>query len=47
MTSGTASQEVNFWLSMEKELERIDAQLKGDGVGTCCWLAGWLAGWLE
>ncbi|KAL2754348.1 hypothetical protein ACRALDRAFT_1041995 [Sodiomyces alcalophilus JCM 7366] len=28
----TASQEVNFWLSMESALEGIDAQLRSDGV---------------
>ncbi|KAJ1930559.1 dynein heavy chain [Tieghemiomyces parasiticus] len=30
--SGTASQEINFWLSMERALERIDTQLKSDEV---------------
>jgi hypothetical protein len=30
--SGTASQEVNFWLSMERALEGIESQLRGDGV---------------
>ena len=30
--SGTATQEINFWLSMETALEKIDEQLRGDGV---------------
>lgn len=30
--SGTASQEVNFWLSMEHALEDIEAQLRGEEV---------------
>lgn len=30
--SGSATQEINFWLSMETALERIDEQLRGDGV---------------
>lgn len=30
--SGSATQEINFWLSMEQALERIEAQLSGDGV---------------
>lgn len=30
--SGTASQEVNFWLSMEKALDDIDEQLKSEPV---------------
>lgn len=30
--SGTAMQEINFWLSMELALERIEEQLRGDGV---------------
>ena len=30
--SGTATQEINFWLSMESALEKIETQLKGDGV---------------
>ncbi|KAF9438119.1 hypothetical protein BGZ76_009650 [Entomortierella beljakovae] len=30
--SGTAIQEINFWLSMEKALEKIDEQLKSDQV---------------
>ncbi|KAL7268764.1 dynein heavy chain [Rhizina undulata] len=30
--SGTATQEINFWLSMESALEGIEDQLKGDGV---------------
>lgn len=32
VSSGTASQEINFWLSMENELESIEGQLKGDEV---------------
>jgi dynein heavy chain 1 len=32
VSSGTASQEINFWLSMEHALEGIEAQLKGDEV---------------
>lgn len=32
VSSGTASQEINFWLSMESALESIEAQLKGDEV---------------
>lgn len=30
--SGTATQEINFWLSMESALEKIEEQLRGDGV---------------
>ncbi|KAF8253571.1 hypothetical protein K440DRAFT_576363 [Wilcoxina mikolae CBS 423.85] len=30
--SGTATQEINFWLSMEMALEKIEEQLRGDGV---------------
>ena len=30
--SGTATQEINFWLSMELALEGIEAQLRSDGV---------------
>jgi dynein heavy chain 1 len=33
VTSGTASQEINFWLSLERALEAIDAQLHSDEVG--------------
>lgn len=32
VSSGTASQEINFWLSMENALESIEAQLKGEEV---------------
>ncbi|KAJ7644409.1 dynein heavy chain [Roridomyces roridus] len=32
VTSGTASQEINFWLSLERELEGIDAQLATEQV---------------
>lgn len=32
VASGTASQEVNFWLSLEKALEGIDEQLKSDPI---------------
>ena len=31
--SGTAIQEINFWLSMERALEKIDEQLKSDQIG--------------
>ncbi|TVY46530.1 Dynein heavy chain, cytoplasmic [Lachnellula occidentalis] len=31
-TSGTATQEINFWLSMESALEGIETQLRSDGV---------------
>jgi dynein heavy chain 1 len=30
--SGSATQEINFWLSMEMTLEKIQEQLNGDGV---------------
>lgn len=30
--SGTAIQEINFWLSMESALEKIDEQLKSDQI---------------
>ncbi|KAI8967648.1 dynein heavy chain [Mycotypha africana] len=30
--SGTAIQEINFWLSMERALEKIDEQLKSDHI---------------
>lgn len=30
--SGTAIQEINFWLSMERALEKIDEQLKSDQI---------------
>jgi dynein heavy chain 1 len=30
--SGSATQEINFWLSMEMTLEKIEEQLRGDGV---------------
>ncbi|KAJ7070130.1 dynein heavy chain, N-terminal region 1-domain-containing protein [Mycena amicta] len=32
VTSGTASQEINFWLSLERELEGIEAQLRSPEV---------------
>ena len=32
VSSGTASQEINFWLSLERALEGIEAQLRGDEV---------------
>ncbi|KAL8276643.1 hypothetical protein RQP46_010992 [Phenoliferia psychrophenolica] len=32
VASGTASQEVNFWLSMEKALEGIEEQLRSDPI---------------
>lgn len=31
-TTGTATQEINFWLSMESALEGIENQLRGEGV---------------
>lgn len=31
-SSGTATQEINFWLSMESALEGIEGQLRSDGV---------------
>ncbi|ORZ40908.1 dynein heavy chain [Catenaria anguillulae PL171] len=31
-TTGTASQEINFWLNMERALEKIDKQLKSEEV---------------
>jgi dynein heavy chain 1, cytosolic len=31
-SSGTASQEINFWISFENALDSIDRQLKSDGV---------------
>jgi len=33
LSSGTAIQEVNFWLSMEIALEAIDEKLKSDEIG--------------
>lgn len=33
VSSGTASQEINFWLSLERALEGIEAQLRSDEVG--------------
>jgi hypothetical protein len=30
--SGTASQEINFWISMERALALIDEQLKSDPI---------------
>lgn len=33
--SGTAIQEINFWLSMERALEKIDEQLKSDQISRC------------
>jgi dynein heavy chain 1 len=32
VSSGTASQEINFWLSLERALENIEAQLRTDEV---------------
>jgi hypothetical protein len=32
VTSGTASQEINFWLSLEQALEGIENQLRSDEV---------------
>jgi dynein heavy chain 1 len=33
VSSGTTSQEINFWLSLERALDGIDAQLHSDEVG--------------
>ena len=33
VSSGTASQEINFWLSLERALEGIVAQLRSEEVG--------------
>jgi hypothetical protein len=32
VSSGTASQEINFWLSLERALEGIESQLRSDEV---------------
>ncbi|KAI9815391.1 MAG: hypothetical protein M1826_002067 [Phylliscum demangeonii] len=32
VASGSAAQEINFWLSMESALEGVEAQLRGEGV---------------
>ena len=32
VSSGTASQEINFWLSLERALEAIDTQLRSEEV---------------
>jgi len=32
VSSGTASQEINFWLSLERALEGIEAQLRSEEV---------------
>lgn len=32
VSSGTASQEINFWLTLERALEGIDTQLRSDEV---------------
>jgi len=32
VSSGTASQEINFWLSLERALEGIETQLRSDEV---------------
>ena len=32
VSSGTASQEINFWLSLERALENIEVQLRSDEV---------------
>jgi hypothetical protein len=32
VASGTASQEINFWLSLERALEGIESQLRSDEV---------------
>ena len=33
VSSGTASQEINFWLCLERALEGIEAQLRSEEVG--------------
>lgn len=33
--NGTAIQEINFWLSMERALEKINEQLKSDQISKC------------
>jgi hypothetical protein len=33
VSSGTASQEINFWLGLERALEGIEAQLRSEEVG--------------
>lgn len=33
VASGTASQEINFWLSKERALENIENQLRSEEVG--------------
>ena len=32
-STGSAAQEINFWISMEKSLQQIDEQLKSDEIG--------------
>lgn len=32
VASGTASQEINFWLGMEREIDAIEAQLRSEPV---------------
>jgi len=32
-STGSALQEVNFWLGMDRALQNIDDQLKSDGIG--------------
>ncbi|KAF8235729.1 hypothetical protein L208DRAFT_1537110, partial [Tricholoma matsutake] len=41
---GTASQEINFWLSLERALDGIETQLRSDEVNmviNCLWNAKW------
>ena len=33
VSSGTVLQEINFWLSLERALERMEAQLRSEEVG--------------
>ena len=33
VSSGTVSKEINFWLSLEKALEGIEAQLRSEELG--------------
>jgi dynein heavy chain 1 len=37
--SGMASQEINFWVSMERALEGIETQLRSKGVNIVMFIA--------
>jgi hypothetical protein len=39
VASGTASQEINFWLTFERALEGIEAQLRSDEVNMVSFIA--------